>query len=488
MADRSNALLTSGHRDKLREEGGDGEHSRQYRQRIRNRTRNGTIDLGILFEHMEARDVKQVFGPDVGHLHELRNVVEEVRLLLGGGGSKRSLRDRVDELEALVQEHFDIYRQIGQHVTDNQTGDSHLSRQELADRRESSLQSIHHSAVEIVEEYREWLDNVEQARNKLEGLPDLDRFDTEYRDHIASLIDGLEELHQRALSDREELKQVVKEIDHRTQRSKSAPPELVGNLMSSLESIRRPRHRVWPELSNFDHQIRMDLRQTEFDKERREDVVSALAFYFRVSEILGSSTEELIEDAVAQMHEREHPDEVVGHVTVDVAVDDRKKAAKQGSRKLTEDNTRLSSTELRAVAETEPSLLSEMQRRDKITEAELREAVLENPDQLEEGMDIVDAEPQAPGKTLVPDLVAKDNQGDLVLIELKHFASIEQDPESTTDRLRELINQYGGEDRVRGFLVVPDFELEEMDEETPLHKVLIPERSIELKSVSLDPH
>ena len=97
----------------------------------------------------------------------------------------------------------------------------------------------------------------------------------------------------------------------------------------------------------------------------------------------------------------------------------------------------------------------------------------------------MDAKPDAPGGTVVPDLVAKDTDGNLVLVELKRLANIEQRPESTIDRVRELINQYGGENRVRAFIVIPDFELKERDEETSLHNVLSSEGPIELKSVAL---
>lgn len=222
-----------------------------------------------------------------------------------------------------------------------------------------------------------------------------------------------------------------------------------------------------------------------FEQGLRDDVVSALAFYLRVSEVLDTSTEELIEDALVRTYEQEHPDRVVGHATVDVAADDRTKAVKQGSRKLTKGDTRLSSTELRAIAETKSSLLSKMQRQRELTAREFREAVLEDPGQLEEGLEIVDAEPDAPGDTVVPDLVAKDTDGSLVLIELKRLANIEQRPESTVNRVRELIDQYGGKERVRAFIMVPDFELGERDEETSLHDFLSPESPIELKPVAL---
>ncbi|WP_254534031.1 hypothetical protein [Natrinema gelatinilyticum] len=126
-----------------------------------------------------------------------------------------------------------------------------------------------------------------------------------------------------------------------------------------------------------------------------------------------------------------------------------------------------------------------MQRQRELTAREFRKAALENPGQLEEGLEIVDAQPDAPGNTVVPDLVAKDTDGNPVLIKLNRLANIEQRPESTVDRVRELINQYGGEDRVRAFIVVPDFELEEGDEETSLHNLRDPESPIELKSVVL---
>ncbi|WP_129116271.1 hypothetical protein [Halegenticoccus tardaugens] len=217
----------------------------------------------------------------------------------------------------------------------------------------------------------------------------------------------------------------------------------------------------------------MELGQSTFEQGLRDDVVSALAFYLRVSEVLDTSTEELVEDVLVRTYEQEYPDRVVGQSTIDVATDDRTKAVKQGSKKLTEGDTRLSSTELRAISETKPSLLSNMQRQCELTAREFREAVLEDPGQLEEGLEIVDAEPDAPGETVVPDPVAKDTDGNLDLIELERLASIEPRPEPTINHVRELIGQYGGEDRIRAFIVIPDFELEERDEETSLHSVLI---------------
>ncbi|SEO92428.1 hypothetical protein SAMN04487948_1081 [Halogranum amylolyticum] len=485
MTDRPNALLTKKQREKLREASEDSEHSRQYRQRIRERTQNGTIDLGMLFEHMELRDIKQVFGPDVSHLNELNNAVEDIRSLLSGYGSKRSLRNQVDELEMLAENYSDDFRQTSQFEEANQSDDWYDFQQESHEQHQNQLESIQQSAVEILDVYGEWLENLEQAQSNLEQLAESDQFDSKYQNRIANVIDELEGLHQQTSSDREELKEVVDEINYQTRRSESVPPELIDDLTSSLQTVKRSRTHVWSELSELDSQIQMDLGQSNFEQDLRDDVVSALAFYLRVSEVLDTSAEDLIEDALVRTYEQEHPDDVVGHVTVDVAVDDRTKAVKQGSRKLTEGDTRLCSTELRAIAETKPSLLSTMQRQCAFTTREFREAVIENSGQLEKGLEIVDANPDAPGDTVVPDLVAKDTDGNLVLIELNRWASIEQRPESTINRVRELINQYGGEDRVRAFIVVPHFELEERDEETSLHKVLSPEGPIELKSVAL---
>ncbi|MFC6837585.1 hypothetical protein [Halomarina ordinaria] len=485
MTDRSNALLTKSQRDKIREGGEDAEHTRQYRQRVRERTRNGTIDLGILFEHMEARDIKQVFGPDVSHLNELQNAVDDVRSLLSGYGSKRGLRNQVDELEMLAEEYSDDFRQINQPEEDNQPGEWYHSQQELNEQHKNRLESLQQSASEIIDVYGEWVENIEQAQNDLEQLVGSGQYDSEYQNRIQKVVDELEKLHQRTSSGKEELKEIIEEINYQIRRNESVPPGIVDDLSASVQTVKRSRNGVWSELSELDDQIQMDLGQSTFEQGLRDDVVSALAFYLRVSEVLGTSTEGLVEDALVRTFEQEHPDDVIGHATVDIAADNRTKAVKQGSRKLTEGDTRLSSTELRAIAETKPSLLSKMQRQRELTARDFREAVLENPGQLEEGLEIVDAEPDAPGDTVVPDLVAKDTDGNLVLVELKRLANIEQRPKSTVNRVGELINQYGGEGRVRAFIVVPDFELKERDEETSLHNVLSSEGPIELKPVAL---
>ena len=86
------------------------------------------------------------------------------------------------------------------------------------------------------------------------------------------------------------------------------------------------------------------------------------------------------------------------------------------------------------------------------TEADLVSKVLENPDLLEEGLEVVDVEHPTSLGTI--DLLARDREGRLVVCEFKRSVA-GLDAVSQLRRYVEQMAERYGPDKVRGFLVAP---------------------------------
>lgn len=67
-------------------------------------------------------------------------------------------------------------------------------------------------------------------------------------------------------------------------------------------------------------------------------------------------------------------------------------------------------------------------------------------------MKIQDTDPKNPDSTTVPDMVAWDRNDRIVVME---FETDLANLNGVSDRLQQLVQDYGGEDRVRGMLVIP---------------------------------
>lgn len=480
MDDRPNSLLTSSQREKL--VGDDGEeYTRQHRQRMRERTRNGTTDLALLFEHMEERDIKQIFKPDREALKETAGIIKEIASELGHPHRRSHLDNRhaLQEISDMVQqiiqladrqtrieEDLSAINESGGIRGDNQQQETkreelRMDLEDVSVHQEDLVNDLQLQLEDFEESLQEQVDMLQRSIDRFEQIPYQD-LSKKRQGQLDTIRDQLIDNTKRSQKFVDVVREVRKDLDY-----DYVPEEDLLFLQDEIEK-RTSRHdprenrvRSKPELHHrlrhFPRDIQSELEKPEFDPELRDDVIRALAFYFRVSDVLGISTEELIKEAFRTMFDQEHRDEVLDHVVVTSEADNREEAAERASSKPGDE--RLSNAELRSLAETNPDLLTERYEKTiEVTEVDLVEHVKNNPELLEDGLEIEDLEPKNPDSTAVPDMVARDEDGKIVILEFKTSLT---DRARISAQLENFIQDYGGPDRVRGMLVVPASAIEE---------------------------
>jgi len=478
MHDRPNSLLTNSQRQKLLDDG-EG-YSRQHRQRVRERTWNGTKDLSLLFKHMERRDIEQVFEPDKAALSKTAELVEDIQSNIEQLGRRASLEQRhtiqeisdiLNEMQDLSEEQEDLEDNLETlYDRDHGISDGADDRiQEQRDELEVELRNVSAHREELINDLQIHLEDIEESLHKQielleEGYKRFDRIPWEelaraWQRQLDEIRERFAERRKRAQS----LLDIVQEMREELENER-VPEEDLFYLRDEIEKHARGRRSRKRNVSREEQpplrhllrrlreEIQEELSEPEFDPDLRDDLVRSLAFFFRVSEVLGTDTEDLIEEAYLTMFEQEHPEEVLDHIIVTSEAEDRKETAKRAAAKSADEH--LSNAELRALAENDPkSLVDRYSKGAEVTPAELAERVRNDPDILERGLEIEDTDPKNPDSAAVPAMVARDNKDRIVVME---FETSLTDLNGISDRLQQLVQDYGGKDRVRGVLVVPE--------------------------------
>lgn len=463
------------------------EYTRQHRQRVRDRTRNGTKDLSILFDRMEDRDIKQVFEPDREALSETAELIDDILEDIKHRGRRVSLEHRhalqeiselIEEIEELSKEEQDLEDDLGS-LQDRNRGLSDFSDGEMQEQRDTlevELRNVAAHREELISDIRLQLEDIaESLQNQADWLTKgYKRFEQIPRKDLS--IDWqrqLEEIEDRFIEERKQaqgLLNIVREVREALEDDR-VPTEDLLYLRDEIEqhaqgrrmrkrNLNREKPPLHVLLRRFQEELQKELDEPEFDPGLRDDFVRSMAFFFRVSEVLGTDTEDLIEEAYITMFEQEHPDEVLDHVLVSSEADNREKAAERAAGKPVDEH--LSNAELRSLAEDDlDTLVQRYSHEADVSAAELAHWIQSDPEILERGLKIVDTDPKNPDSAAVPDMVARDNRGQIVVMEFKtSLANVN----GSSERLQQLVKDYGGKDRVRGMIVVPESAVDESED------------------------
>ena len=508
MSDRPAGLLTDSQREKLEAGLQSVDHSRQYRQRIRSRVRNGIHDLALLFKHLDNDDIDQAFSPDRTAIENALEVVENsldrfdraeipprqlhytVSELSGEldyyKETEAEISDLEDELGGLEDEKSDEEGVFGE-----PTGRRRRELREKLHEKERSIDGICDNIRELLSDVREMVVIYQDTSAfVLEYLNEIDQL--ELPEGLAKDLDQIYELFKlmnRQLNECEGLLEgvAISEADQRDliymteeivdifRRSEKTPSIAArgGRLRGDFRQLRR-------RLTEFQDALKRELERPEFAADLRDDYVKAIAFLFRISETLGTDTEEFTEEALIELYEEEYPDDVVGDVNVSIEAEPREEAVERAREKPPDE--RLTSTEIRALAEVDPKHLVTRAGVARETERDLRVQILKEPSILEPGLEIEDEDPSVPDNesASVPDFVAKDDDGNIVLIEVKRISDLDEF-ESSVQNLERLVKEYGGKDRARAILATPNSPPDD-EEVHPAANVSIQE--IDSKSIS----
>lgn len=434
--DRSDAVLTTSQRERLVLHATDSDseinYTPKHRERIRNRVLNGTKDLSLLFEYLEERDITQVFEVNEEPLQEAKDMMNQVIRHIES--SIADIEDLVSEAsliqkrKAEIQDEIHYQQGIQSSSNPNQVEDEGRIEElekELANLREKHEKRIQHSLLssEIIENTISSLNNL-----NFEELPGQIAADTR------ELIENLETI----------------EAPKMTEKFDEADLDELANFGTGVgeEELNR-YHTLLSESKELLGEIEDALETSQLGPQRKEELVNGIGFYLRVCDILDESPDEIVREAIVRTYTEQQPNTVVGDVFVDVNAENIDEAARRGRQKL-RGNSHLSSAELRAVAETDYQELASLMLPK--TETEFAELILDNLEIINSELSLVDQEPKRPDTGVIPDAIAKNDQGKIIVIELKyHKAGTKH-----RNQLEKLIAEYGGYENAEGLLVTLD--------------------------------
>lgn len=434
--DRSDAVLTTSQRERLvlHATNSDSEinYTPKHRERIRNRVLNGTKDLSLLFEYLEERDITQVFEVNEEPLQDAKDMMNQVIRHIES--SIADIEDLVSEAsliqkrKAEIQDEIHYQQGIQSSSNPNQVEDEGRIEElekELANLREKHEKRIQHSLLSS-----ETIENTISSLNNLnfEELPGQIAADTR------ELIENLETI----------------EAPKMTEKFDEADLDELANFGTGVgeEELNR-YHTLLSESKELLGEIEDALETSQLGPQRKEELVNGIGFYLRVCDILDESPDEIVREAIVRTYTEQQPNTVVGDVFVDVNAENLNEAARRGRQKL-RGNSHLSSAELRAVAETDYQELASLMLPK--TETEFAELILDNLEIINSELSLVDQEPKRPDTGVIPDAIAKNDQGKIIVIELKyHKAGTKH-----RNQLEKLIAEYGGYENAEGLLVTLD--------------------------------
>jgi RecB family endonuclease NucS len=208
----------------------------------------------------------------------------------------------------------------------------------------------------------------------------------------------------------------------------------------------------------FDQMDDRDLRQTVTADDLSPDYVyeRSLALLFRMASLADDDLdfESALWNGISETYNRHYPDRTVD-VHVQIAEAQRADVLEEALSKL-DSHESLSDTELRVLLEDPDTdyanVRTHILRRHMASAQQLTQYVRDHPAVIGGSFEVIDQEPTQRGSDTKPDLIGRDADGDIVLVEVN--ARSDRDAVATSiEHLEHLIQEYGGEDRVRGVLV-----------------------------------
>ncbi|MDS0243394.1 MULTISPECIES: endonuclease NucS domain-containing protein [unclassified Haloferax] len=201
-----------------------------------------------------------------------------------------------------------------------------------------------------------------------------------------------------------------------------------------------------------------DLRQTVTADELSPEYAyeRSLALLFRMAILANDDLdfESALWNGISETYNRHYPDRTVD-VHVEVVESQRAQVLEEALSKL-ESHESLTDTELRVLLEDPDTDYADVRthvlRRHMASPQQLTQYVREHPTVIGGGFEVIDQGPTQRSTDTKPDLVGRDADGNIVLVEVN--ARSDRDAVATSvEGLEYLIQDYGGEDRVRGVLV-----------------------------------
>ncbi|MFB6187183.1 MAG: hypothetical protein ABEI86_10000 [Halobacteriaceae archaeon] len=244
------------------------------------------------------------------------------------------------------------------------------------------------------------------------------------------------------------------------------------NDISNPRKVRRQiRQRVESALSDLalvhEKLEERDIRQVGTESEEgfvnsfREDYFGTLGLLYRLADENGIDVESMLWEGLYSVHTQAHPDEVA---EIDLAITtEPRKDVSERVRKKTNQNRPLTDLELRTLFVNQPELdetLREAVKQSPGNDIRTLESIIrEDVTRIEEGLTIIDDDlPVSDTPYPKPDILARDEDGNVVLIEIAAEKDIPReipDFKDMADQLTDLAEEYGDPAQVRTILAVP---------------------------------
>ncbi len=444
--DRSDAVLTTSQRERLVLHATDSDseinYTPKHRERIRNRVLNGTKDLSLLFEYLEERDITQVFEVNEEPLQDAKDMMNQVIRHIES--SIADIEDLVSEASLIQKRKAEIQDEIHyQQGIQSSSNPNQVEDEGRIEELEKELANLREKHDKVTLEHEEIQKRIQHSLLSSETIENT----------ISSLNNlNFEELPGQIAADTRELIENLETIEapKMTEKFDEADLDELANFGTGVgeEELNR-YHTLLSESKELLGEIEDALETSQLGPQRKEELVNGIGFYLRVCDILDESPDEIVREAIVRTYTEQQPNTVVGDVFVDVNAENINEAARRGRQKL-RGNSHLSSAELRAVAETDYQELASLMLPK--TETEFAELILDNLEIINSELSLVDQEPKRPDTGVIPDAIAKNDQGKIIVIELKyHKAGTKH-----RNQLEKLIAEYGGYENAEGLLVTLD--------------------------------
>lgn len=210
-----------------------------------------------------------------------------------------------------------------------------------------------------------------------------------------------------------------------------------------------------------------DVRQIETGYEQKstgpfpEEYLGTIGLIYRIAEANDIDSESLFWEGLYSSHVRVHPDEIA-KVDLSITTESPEDVSRRVQRKISQDRP-LTDLELRTLLSKQPDLDDEL--RDAVIQSQgnnlfnLEQLVREDITRLEDGLKIIDDDlPASNSSNPKPDILAQDDAGNMVLIDIVSEEDTPRQASSLgelTDELTNLAESYGAPGRVRTILAVP---------------------------------
>lgn len=230
---------------------------------------------------------------------------------------------------------------------------------------------------------------------------------------------------------------------------------------------------ITEQLEDRDFRQICETTDGKFDDSFRNSYLGTVSLLYKLSEKNDADTEILLWEGLYKAHTQTYPNTVA---EIDLSIQSEPLDALVGRVKQKANQGRpLTDLELRALISNPVELESEFRnvRRESIQNnlQSLEQQLRNNLDSIEDGLSAIDEDlPQSQTNPPRPDIIARDNDGQIVLIDVFTASEMPRGLEQLRERaikLSEMADEYGGKQHVRTILAIPQTEKlpEHLDEE-----------------------